>query len=132
MKGIPASGLIFSYPDKLIPQYQDECKWCYGYGLYVETGGEKGLPLIPEVQELLDWFLLGPTLPDKERFEMGQRIYAAHAEEQYVLNIVANSPVTQGVHVVNDDMRNVPAQAANSWPHRTPSTGYPEQFYYAK
>ena len=55
-----------------------------------------------------------------------------HAEKQYVINIIAHSPITQGVIIVNKDLRNVPEKAANSWPHRAESTGYPEQFYYGK
>jgi peptide/nickel transport system substrate-binding protein len=125
-----ASGLIFSYPDKLIPIYRTSAQYAIGYGTYVETGGEEGVKPIPEIQEIIDWFYEGPNLPDEPRFEKGRQIYARLADKQYHINVIANSPATQGVLIVKDQLINVPEKAANSWPARTPSTGYPEQFFW--
>ena len=60
----------------------------------------------------------------------GREIYAQLADKQYHINVIANSPATQGVLIVKDQLINVPEKAANSWPARTPSTGYPEQFFW--
>ena len=84
----------------------------------------------PEIQQLIDWYKSGSTLGDQDRFKVGQQIYAQHADKQYVINVIAHSPFTQGTIIVNANLRNVPEQAANSWPHRAESTGYPEQFFY--
>jgi len=127
-----ASGLIFSYPDKLVPLLDQNASWAPAYGEYVVSGGERGIKPDAEIQQLIDWYGMGATLGDAERFKIGQNIYRQHAEKQYVINIIAHSPITQGVIIVNKDLRNVPEKAANSWPHRAESTGYPEQFYYGK
>ena len=125
-----ASGLIFSYPDKLIPVLDHNCAWCAAYGRYTQSGGEEGIMPPPEIQQLIDWYKSGSTLGDQDRFKVGQQIYAQHADKQYVINVIAHSPFTQGTIIVNANLRNVPEQAANSWPHRAESTGYPEQFFY--
>ena len=130
MKHHVASGLIFSYPDKLIPVLDHNCAWCAAYGVYTQSGGEEGIKPTAEIQQLIDWYKSGSTLPDEERFKVGQQIYAQHAEKQYVINVIAHSPITQGTIIVNARLRNVPETAANSWPHRAESTGYPEQFFY--
>ena len=127
-----ASGLIFSYPDKLIPLLDQNCSWCAAYGYYTQSGGEVGIKPPPEIQQLIDWYKSGSSLADKERFEVGKNIYRQHAKEQYIINVIAHSPFTQGTIIVNSKLRNVPEQAANSWPHRAESTGYPSQFYYGQ
>jgi len=127
-----ASGLIFSYPDKLVPIYRTSAQYAIGYGTYVETGGEEGVKPIPEIQKIIDNFYEGPLLDEKERYLKGQEIYRQLASKQYHINLIANSPATQGVLIVKDGLINVPEKAANSWPARTPSTGYPEQFFWAK
>jgi peptide/nickel transport system substrate-binding protein len=48
------------------------------------------------------------------------------------IGIVGLSPMVQGVIVTNANLRNVPETGGNDWPLRTPSTGYPEQFFYAQ
>ena len=83
-----------------------------------------------EYKDLLDLYKQGPLVGDAERAEIGKEIYRRLAEAQYTIGVAGLSPMIQGVIVKNKDLRNVPDAAANSWPHRTPNTGFPEQWYY--
>ena len=39
--------------------------------------------------------------------------------------------MVQGVLVVKNELKNVPDEAGNDWPLRTPNTGFPEQWYFS-
>ena len=127
-----SAGLIFSMPGRLIPILASGhvSRWALGYSHYVGTDGERGVMPTPDVEELIALYRRGPTLPDAERAEVAKEIFRIHAERQYILNIFAQSAAQHGVIIVKDGLMNVPEQAANSWPHRQPSTGYPVQFYW--
>ena len=89
----------------------------------------------PCTQESLDLLAMhkeGPGLPPAERNALGKKIYQTIVENQYNIGIVGLSPMVQGVIVTNNDLRNVPVEAGNDWPLRTPNTGFPEQWYFAR
>ena len=101
------------------------------YGLWVSTDGAEG---IEPPQELLDFtrnLQRGSTLPTAERNALGKEIYKQLVDRQYNIGIVGLSPMTQGVLVVNNRLQNVPEKAANDWPVRSPSTGFPEQWWFS-
>ena len=89
-------------------------------------------PCAEESVTLLEMHKRGPGLPPAERNALGKEIYKTIVENQYNIGIVGLSPMVQGVIVTNNDLRNVPDAAGNDWPLRTPNTGFPEQWYYAK
>jgi peptide/nickel transport system substrate-binding protein len=84
------------------------------------------------MKELMDMHLRGPLLPEEERNELGKEIYRIIVDNMHNIGIVGLSPMVQGVIVTNANLRNVPETGGNDWPLRTPSTGYPEQFFYAQ
>jgi len=101
------------------------------YGLWVSTDGAEG---IEPPQEMLDFtrnLQRGSTLPKAERDALGKDIYKRLVDRQYNIGIVGLSPMTQGVLVVNNRVQNVPEKAANDWPVRSPSTGFPEQWWFS-
>jgi hypothetical protein len=102
----------------------------YTFGTYTMTDGAEGIEPPQEYKDLLDLFNQGPLVGDADRAEIGKEIYRRLAEAQYTIGVAGLSPMIQGVIVKNKDLRNVPDAAANSWPHRTPNTGFPEQWYY--
>ena len=127
-----ASGMPYSYPDEIAPvmsgtsnsSMRENGKW------YASGGTEGTEPTDPLIKELQENWKIAATLPDAERAKHGQRFYSILAEEQYFINIIAHSPATQGTNIVSKGLGNVPEKAANSWPHRTLSTAFPEQFYW--
>ena len=109
-----------------------------GCAQWLQTGGREGnadaegFPCTEETLALLDMHLAGPGLPPAERNALGKEIYKTIVENQYNIGIVGLSPMVQGVIVTNNDLKNVPDEAGNDWPLRTPNTGFPEQWFYAK
>ena len=89
-------------------------------------------PCAQESIDLLEMHKRGPGLPPVERNALGKEIYKIIVENQYNIGIVGLSPMVQGVIVTNNDLRNVPDEAGNDWPLRTPNTGFPEQWYFAR
>jgi peptide/nickel transport system substrate-binding protein len=102
------------------------------WGLWNESGGEQGEEPPDYMKELMDMHLRGPLLPEEERNELGKEIYRIIVDNMHNIGIVGLSPMVQGVIVTNANLRNVPETGGNDWPLRTPSTGYPEQFFYAQ
>ncbi|MEM7031469.1 MAG: ABC transporter substrate-binding protein [Chloroflexota bacterium] len=96
------------------------------------SGGASGEEPAQYMQDLAAMHLQGPSLDTDERNALGQEIYQTIAENVYNIGIVGLSPMVQGVIVTNVNLRNVPEVGGNDWPLRTPSTGYPEQFWYAE
>ena len=88
-------------------------------------------PCAQESIDLLEMHKRGPGLPPAERNALGKEIYKTIVENQYNIGIVGLSPMVQGVIVTNNDLKNVPDEAGNDWPLRTPNTGFPEQWYYS-
>ena len=124
-----SAGFIFSAPQHLIPVsigFQPGPM----YGLHYNTNGAQGIEPLPEFRELLDLFEKGPTVGEADRIELGQEIYRRLAEAQYTIGVAGLSPMIQGVIIRKNNLKNVPKQAANSWPHRTPNTGFPEQWWF--
>ncbi len=127
-----ASGMPYSYPDKIAPVMPGTSNSSMmANGQWYASGGTDGIePTDPFIIELQENWKTAATLPDAERAKAGQRFYSILAEQQYFINIIAHSPATQGTNIVSNGLGNVPETAANSWPHRTPSTAFPEQFYW--
>ena len=107
-----------------------------GCAQWLETDGPDndpeagGFPCAQESIDLLAMHRRGPGLPEVERDALGKEIYKTIVENQYNIGIVGLSPMVNGVIVKKNDLRNVPDVAANDWPLRTPSTAFPEQWYF--
>jgi peptide/nickel transport system substrate-binding protein len=100
-------------PEELAPTSQLQLQWPK-FGQYYETGGKTGeAPDIPEVRELAElykrWAVATTT---EERAQIWHRMLEIHAEEQYVIGVVAGVP--QPV-VARDRLMNVPAQGFYNW-----------------
>ena len=87
-------------------------------------------PCAQESLDLLKMHKIGPGLPEVERNALGKEIYRTIVENQYNIGIVGLTPMVQGIIVKKNRLNNVPDTAANDWPLRTPSTAFPEQWYY--
>ena len=123
------TSFIFSVPDETSPIW-----WRSfigpAYGVWHESNGQEGIEPPDEMKELVALHLQGVTLPPGEAAEVGKEIFRRHAENLWIIGITGLSPMSSGVIVANEDLRNVPDVAANSWPMRAPSTAFPETFFY--
>ena len=125
------TGFTYSNVSKRIPDTPNNFLGPAWVTWYQSNGAEGEEP--PEyVQTLIDMHGQGPSLPEAERNELGKEIYRTIVDDMYNIGIVGLSPMVQGVIVTNAKLQNVPEVGGNDWPLRTPSTGYPEQFWYAE
>jgi len=102
-----------SSPDELAPTSQLQLQWPK-FGEYYETRGKKGeAPDITEVKELeklyRDWAASGTRA---ERAGIWARMLELHAEQQFVIGVVAGVP--QPV-VARGTLMNVPAKGFYNW-----------------
>ena len=103
-----------------------------GCALWLQNpDNEHAYPCAQESIDLLEMHKLGPGLPPAERNALGKEIYRTIVGNQYNIGIVGLSPMVQGVIVRKNELKNVPAEAGNDWPLRTPNTGFPEQWYFS-
>jgi peptide/nickel transport system substrate-binding protein len=118
-------------PDELAPTSQVQLQWPK-FGQYFETRGRSGeAPDMPPVQELMGLYrgwLSSSTKEERER--IWQRMLAIHADQQFVIGIVAGVP--QPV-VARDTLVNVPAKAFYNWePGAFFGLYHPDTFWFAK
>jgi peptide/nickel transport system substrate-binding protein len=100
-------------PDELAPTSQLQLQWPK-FGQYYETGGKAGeAPDIAEVKELAqlyrDW---AASASAAERAKIWARMLELHAEQQFVIGVVAGVP--QPV-VARGTLMNVPAKGFYNW-----------------
>ena len=74
----------------------------------------------------------GKVSPRGQQILIAQELFKLWADNVWEIGTVGLTPMVQGVVVVNDNMKNVPAVAGNDWPLRTPGDTRPEQFFYAQ
>ena len=122
------TSFIFSVPDETSPIWEQSMIGP-AYGAWHASNGQEGIEPPAEMKELVDLHIKGVTVPLEESAEIGKEIFRRHAENLWIIGIAGLSPAS-GVMVVNQRLRNVPDQAANSWPMRHPATAFPEVFFY--
>jgi peptide/nickel transport system substrate-binding protein len=126
--GLPSAD---SPPDELAPTSQVQLQWPK-FGQYYETRGMSGeAPDIPEVKELAalyrDWMR---SATSEERSRIWQRMLEIHAQQQFVIGVVAGVP--QPV-VVRDTLANVPDRGFYNWdPGAFFGIYHPDTFWFKK
>lgn len=118
-------------PDELAPTNQVQLQWPK-FGQYFETRGKNGeAPDMPEVKELMalyrGWMASGSR---EERARVWHRMLEIHADEQFIIGIVAGVP--QPV-VVRDTLMNLPAKGFYNWdPGALFGIYHPDAFWFKK
>jgi peptide/nickel transport system substrate-binding protein len=100
-------------PDELAPTSQLQLQWPK-FGQYYETGGKAGEALdIPEVKELAQLYVAWQgASTTEEREKIWHRMLLIHAEQQFVIGVVAGVP--QPV-VARDRLMNLPKDGFYNW-----------------
>jgi peptide/nickel transport system substrate-binding protein len=102
------------------------------YGQWFNTKGKEGQEPTPEIKKIIELIDHARTVGTEGQIKDAQELYKIWADQIYEIGIVGLTPMIQGVVVVNNKLKNVPAQLGNDWPLRTPGNARPEQFYYTK
>ena len=71
-----------------------------------------------------------PAEPDEERIKLGKQAVGISVDEAWIINVVANSPASQGVRVVKNTLGNVPERVWNSAVSDNPMIGHPETYFF--
>jgi len=117
-------------PDEFAPTSQQQLQWPK-WGQYVETHGKSGEPCdIPEAVELMNLNRQWDETTDREtRRAIWEKMLKIQADNVFTVGIVARVP--QPV-VINNRLRNVPAEAIYNWmPGAFFGMYHPDTFWYA-
>ena len=120
-------GFLFTFPS----DYLEFCVGAWSWAQWYHSQGDVGIEPSDDAKKLLALWDKGKISPEAERIEIGKEIYKTIPTEAYCAGLIGGSPAEHGTYIVSKRLRNVPPQAANGWPFRTPSPAYPEQFWYA-
>ena len=103
-----------------------------GYGSYYcqcNPSGWEGLEPHAELKALLDLHLKGTTVPESEQAALGKEIFRLFGEDVYGIGLIGNVP---RYGAIKNGLRNVPTSWMGGAAERSPSTAFPEQFYWAR
>ena len=99
---------------------------------WYETNGAEGVEPPQEIADIVAIIDEAKISNRTRQIELAQELFQKWAEDVYQIGTVGLTPMVQGVLVVNDNLRNVPATAGNDWPLRTPGNTRPEQYFYVQ
>lgn len=102
------------------------------YGQWYNSKGKEGVEPTPEIKKIVELIDTARTVGTEGQIKAAQELYKIWADQIYEVGIVGLTPMIQGVVVVNNKMKNVPAKLGNDWPLRTPGNGRPEQFFFQR
>jgi len=82
------------------------------------------------MRELMDIYRKSAGLQDEERIKAGKQAVGISVDEVWIINVVANSPASQGVRVVKNNLGNVPERMWNSAVSDNPMIAHPETYFF--
>jgi len=99
-------------------------------GIWYLSDGENGVEPDPIVKQITDMRADTATLPRAERVALSIKLAKLQLDQLYQIGVTGLSPSNQGVVITSNRLANVPDVAGNAWMMRTPSTAFPEQFFF--
>jgi peptide/nickel transport system substrate-binding protein len=126
------TGFPFSGQPKFDPRSDPALTFAPLYGKWYLSGGAEGLEPPDDIKQLVSLIDEGKVSPRGQQVQIAQELFKLWADNVWEIGTVGLTPMVQGVVVVNDNMKNVPAVAGNDWPLRTPGDTRPEQFFYVQ
>ncbi len=100
------------------------------FGTWFASAGAQGKEPPPRMRELMDIYRKAAGLPDEERIKAGKQAVGISVDELWIINVVANSPASQGVRVVKHNLGNVPERMWNSAVSDNPMIAHPETYFF--
>lgn len=125
----------FIYPDTLLPTVTSTYTGMIGipYAKWFLSGGKNGVEP-PSSMHLLktamDLREQGLRATDKERIEIGKKIYMLHVDQVWSIGIAGFGLSIYGLYIANNRLGNVPLRMYNAESTKTPSIGLPMTFFY--
>lgn len=100
------------------------------YGAWFYTHGREGKEPPEDIKNILEMFSRAFRVPEDEQVRLGQEIFKAMVEGQYMIGTVGVSPAIVGLRVAKTGMGNVPKRYANSADAMTPSPTRPMTLFW--
>jgi len=126
------TGFPFSGQPKFDPRSDPALCFAPLYGDWYKSDGAKGLEPPADIAQIVNIIDEAKVSPRSRQIELGQELFRLWADNVWEIGTVGLTPAVQGVVVVNNNLRNVPAVAGNDWPLRTPGDTRPEQYFYVQ
>lgn len=126
------TGFPFSGQPKFDPRSDPALCFAPLYGKWYTSDGAEGLEPPADIARIVEIIDEAKVSPRGRQIELAQELFRLWADNVWEIGTVGLTPAVQGVVVVNQNLRNVPAVAGNDWPLRTPGDTRPEQFFYAQ
>jgi hypothetical protein len=103
------------------------------YAKWFQSGGKdpKGQEPPPWLKTIMENWKKGQTVPDAERVKLGKEIWAACADQAFIVGTCGLSPASGGVRVYKNNMGNIPArQMVLAGNYMQPAISRPQTFFF--
>jgi ABC-type transport system substrate-binding protein len=100
------------------------------HGIWFSSAGTQGKEPGPRMKELMDKYRKAFGVPDEERIKLGKEAVGISLDELWIIPVVSNSPASQGVRVVKNNVGNVPERMWNSAVSDNPMIAHPETYFF--
>ncbi len=100
------------------------------YGVWYASAGTQGKEPPPRMRELMEKYRKAFGVPDAERTRLAKEVWKIALDEMWVIPVVSNSPASQGVRVIKNNVGNVPERLWNSAVSDNPHIAHTETWYF--
>jgi peptide/nickel transport system substrate-binding protein len=100
------------------------------YGTWYASAGTKGKTPPPKMRELMEKYRKSFGVKDAERVKLSKDVWKIALDELWLIPVVSNSPASQGVRVIKNNVGNVPERLWNSAVSDNPHIAHTETWYF--
>jgi peptide/nickel transport system substrate-binding protein len=101
------------------------------FNKWVVSKGTQGVEPPAGIKRIMQLVDTARTVDTEGQNKAAQELFRIWSDNVYEIGTIGMTPMVQGVVVVGNKFRNVPATLGNDWPLRTPGNAKPEQFFFA-
>ena len=120
---------IYGHVPLLFPA-QDQSPLGPLYGVWYSSAGAKGKQPPARMRELMATYRRSFSVPDQERTRLAKEVWKIALDELWLIPVVSNSPASQGVRVIKNNVGNVPERLWNSAVSDNPHIAHTETWYF--
>jgi peptide/nickel transport system substrate-binding protein len=100
------------------------------YGTWYASAGRQGKEPPARMRELMATYRRSFGVPDQERTRLAKEVWKIALDELWLIPVVSNSPASQGVRVIKNNIGNVPERLWNSAVSDNPHVAHTETWYF--
>jgi peptide/nickel transport system substrate-binding protein len=100
------------------------------YGTWYSSAGRQGKEPPARMRELMATYRRSFSVPDQERTRLAKEVWKIALDELWLIPVISNSPASQGVRVIKNNVGNVPERLWNSAVSDNPHIAHTETWYF--